>query len=224
MSIIEQMNVQPVLKWQDYNVNDQLVNSEILSDDEIQECLYRASEDEWVQIYKNRFAFPNNVRYIIESIDLFRERKPVGKLQLRAMNEDEWAKRNNAEELQTRRKQAEAFAAAWEIEQERVRDELREGIDKDIELYIGIVKTSKEKLEKYVANKGRSYVPPSRKKTLDPTQARLEKEVEQAENELENLQQKIVSTNFYSLAARKHAFQKEWLSIMQTKTIDSTNL
>lgn len=218
MSIIDQMNVQSVLKWEDYNVNDQLVNSEILSDDEIQECLYRASNEEWIQIYKNRFGFPINVRHIIESIELFRERKPVGKLRLRAMNDDEWVKRNNAEELVEQRKQAEAFTEAWGIEQERVRAELRVGIEKDIQIYIGIVKSSKDKLKQYIANKGRTYVPPSRKKTLDPTQLRLENEVASAENELENLQQKVVSTSFYSLAARKHAFQKEWLSLMQTKT------
>jgi hypothetical protein len=59
---------------------------------------------------------------------------------------------------------------------------------------------------------------------VDPTQARLEKEVANAENELENLQQQIVSTNFYSLAARKHAFQKEWMSLMQAKAACTINL
>jgi hypothetical protein len=85
-----------VKMWQDFEtVSDQMVHAEILSDDEIQECLYRASQEEWVQIYKNRFGFANNVRYVIESIELLRERKPVGKLRFRAMTDDEWVKRNN---------------------------------------------------------------------------------------------------------------------------------
>jgi hypothetical protein len=210
-------NDEIVLKWEDYTVNDQLVNSEILSDEDIQECLYRATEDEWIQIYKNRFAFPNNVRYIIESIDLLREKKPFGKLKFRAMTESEWAMRNNAEETELRKEQDEAFALAWEEEQERIRDGLVAGIDNDIKLYTSIVKTSKEKLKNYLTSKTKRYVPPGRKSVGDSVQEKLENELAAAENELEHLQHKVVSTNFYSLAARKNAFQKEWMSLMQKK-------
>ena len=213
-----------VLNWQDYNVNDQLVNSEILSDEDIQECLYKATEDEWVQIYKNRFAFPINVRYVIESIDLLREKKPFGKLKFRAMTDEEWATRNNAEEMELRKEQAEAFAVAWEGEQERIREGLLASIDNDIKLYTGIVKTSKEKLKTYLASKTRRYVPPGRKSVGDTVQEKLEKELAAAENELEHLQQKVVSTNFYSLAARKNAFQKEWVSLMQKKAASLIDL
>ena len=206
-----------VLNWQDYNVNDQLVNSEILSDEDIQECLYKATEDEWVEIYKNRFAFPINVRYVIESIDLLRERRPVGKLKFRAMTDEEWATRNNVEEMELRKEQDEAFAVAWEGEQERIREGLLASIDNDIKLYTGIVKTSKEKLKTYLASKSRRYTPPGRRANVDTVQEKLEKELAAAENELEHLQQKVVSTNFYSLAARKNAFQKEWVSLMQKK-------
>lgn len=213
-----------VLNWQDYNVNDQLVNSEILSDEDIQECLYKATEDEWVQIYKNRFAFPINVRYVIESIDLLREKKPFGKLKFRAMTDEEWATRNNAEEMELRKEQAEAFAVAWEGEQQRIREGLLASIDNDIKLYTGIVKTSKEKLKTYLASKTRRYVPPGRKSVGDTVQEKLEKELAAAENELEHLQQKVVSTNFYSLAARKNAFQKEWVSLMQKKAASLIDL
>jgi hypothetical protein len=206
-----------VKMWQDFEtVSDQMVHAEILSDDEIQECLYRASEEEWVQIYKNRFGFANNVRYVIESIELLRERRPVGKLRFRAMTDDEWVKRNNAEELELQKEQAQAFMQAWEQEQQRIRADLRSSIDKDIQLYTGIVKTAKDKLSNHTALKSRMYVP-RHKKADDPIKAKLEKELAQAENELEFLKQKVVTTNFYSLAARKHAFEKEWVSLMQKK-------
>ena len=81
------MNTPIIAMWQDYAVSDQLAHAEIMSDEEIQECLYRADNEEWVQIYKNRFSFPNNARYVIESIDLFRESKPEGKIRLRAMTD-----------------------------------------------------------------------------------------------------------------------------------------
>ena len=206
-----------VKMWQDFEtVSDQMVHAEILSDDEIQECLYRASEEEWTQIFKNRFAFANNVRYVIESIELLRERKPVGKLRFRAMTDDEWVKRNNAEELELQKEQAQAFVEAWDLEQQRIRVDLRSSIDKDIQLYTGIVKSAKDKLNNHTALKSRTYVP-RHKKADDPIKAKLEKELAQAENELEFLNQKVVTTNFYSLAARKHAFQKEWMSLMQKK-------
>jgi predicted GIY-YIG superfamily endonuclease len=217
-------NDEIVLKWEDYSVNEQMVNSEILSDEDIQECLYRATEDEWIQIYKNRFAFPNNVRYVVESIDLLRERRPVGKLQFRAMTESEWAMRNNAEETELRKEQAKAFAEAWEIEQQRIHDGLLAGIDKDIKLYIGIVSTAKERLNHHLSLKVRRYTPPSRRGNVDSVQEKLEKELAAAENELEHLQQKVVSSNFYSLAARKNAFQKEWMSLMQKKAASLIDL
>jgi hypothetical protein len=206
-----------VKMWQDFEtVSDQMVHAEMLSDDEIQECLYRASEEEWTQIYKNRFGFANNVRYVIESIELLRERRPVGKMRFRAMTDDEWVKRNNAEELELQKEQAQAFMEAWEQEQQRIRVDLISIIDKDIQLYTGIVKTAKDKLNNHTALKSRMYVP-RHKKADDPIKAKLEKELAQAENELEFLKQKVVTTNFYSLAARKHAFEKEWVSLMQKK-------
>jgi hypothetical protein len=223
-TIIAQMNKPITTMWQDFEtVSDQLVHAEILSDDEIQECLYRASEDEWIQIYKNRFAFANNIRYVIESIDLLRETKPVGKLSFRAMSDDEWAKRNDSEEMQARKEQAEAFMKAWELEQQRIRDDLRTSIDKDINMNTTLVNTIKDKLSQHVTLKSRAYVP-RHKKADDPTKARLEKELLQAENELEFLKHKVVTTNFYSLAARKHAFQKEWVSLMQKKAAGITDL
>lgn len=200
---------EPVLASYNTEQADTLLSqNNFVSDEDIWDVIFAADEPAWEFVYDHRTKYAKNIREMIEPRDA---RHDLSKLKLKMVVKDFTDADMLSMAASRKAAKRQEFEAEWSELKKTIPSRPENELDGELDDAWMDLMEAKKRMTEYVTKKKGRYVPPSSRGTMDPEQARIEKDIDARQKVFDDLEKRILEADEKYYEEKKNEYFEAWL-------------